>query len=225
MYVVGMSLVKVYKALVKLVSGGILCPSSDVYGRSFLCPFSYFNKSLLHKTSKWSSLVPGPEAKSSSEIMNSTSFTTSYHWERLKEEEKGRIDDEMVGWHHPLNQHDFELAPEVGDGQGSLACCSPWGHKELDITEQVTQTECYKKLSLFSIFPFFVFYSPTLGNFTLAITLPWVCLPMALMSTNQKDKLLPFAIHSTWLPYSLDHSCLLLPFWFTVLPFFDVSTS
>ena len=46
-------------------------------------------------------------------------------------------EDEMVGWHHPLNEHEFEQAPEVGDGQGSLACCSPWGCKELDMTEQL----------------------------------------------------------------------------------------
>ena len=44
-------------------------------------------------------------------------------------------EDEMVGWHHCLNGHEFEQAPRVGDGQGSLACCSPWGHKELDTTE------------------------------------------------------------------------------------------
>ena len=43
--------------------------------------------------------------------------------------------DEMVGWHHQLDGH--ELAPEVGDGQGSLVCCSPWGCKELDTTEQL----------------------------------------------------------------------------------------
>ena len=36
-------------------------------------------------------------------------------------------EDEMVGWHHPLNGHEFEQAPEVGDGQESLGCCSPWG--------------------------------------------------------------------------------------------------
>ena len=50
-------------------------------------------------------------------------------------EEKGTMEDEMVGWHHQLNGHEFESAPEVGDGQGGLACCSPWGHKELDMTE------------------------------------------------------------------------------------------
>ena len=46
-------------------------------------------------------------------------------------------EDEMVGWHHRLNRHEFEQAPGTGDGQGSLACCSPWGHKELDKTEQL----------------------------------------------------------------------------------------
>ena len=43
--------------------------------------------------------------------------------------------DEMVEWHHQLDGHEFEQAPGVGDGQGSLACCSPWGHKESDMTE------------------------------------------------------------------------------------------
>ena len=44
-------------------------------------------------------------------------------------------EDEMVGWHHQLNGHEFEQAPGVGDGQGFLACCRPWGCKELDTTE------------------------------------------------------------------------------------------
>ena len=44
-------------------------------------------------------------------------------------------EDEMVGWHHQLNGREFEQGPRVGDGQGSLACCSPWGRKESDRTE------------------------------------------------------------------------------------------
>ena len=48
-------------------------------------------------------------------------------------------EDEMLGWNHQLDGHEFEQAPGVGDGHGSLACCShkerPWGHKELDMTE------------------------------------------------------------------------------------------
>ena len=50
--------------------------------------------------------------------------------EKLRQEEKGTAEDEMVGWHHCLNGHEFEQALGVGDGQGSQLCCSPWGHKE-----------------------------------------------------------------------------------------------
>ena len=57
--------------------------------------------------------------------------------EEEEREEKGMAEDEMVGWHHRLNGPEFEQAPGVGDRQGSLACCSPWGRKELDITERL----------------------------------------------------------------------------------------
>ena len=53
-------------------------------------------------------------------------------WERLKAGGEGPTEDETVGWHHRLNGHEFEQAPGVGDGQGSLACCSSWGLKELE---------------------------------------------------------------------------------------------
>jgi len=49
----------------------------------------------------------------------------------------GKTEDEMVGWHQRLNGHEFEQAPGDGEGQGSLACCSPRGHKESDMTEQL----------------------------------------------------------------------------------------
>ena len=62
-----------------------------------------------------------------------------------KIEEKGTKEDEMVGWHHRLNGHEFEQASGDGDGQGSLACCSPWGHKQLDMTEQLIWTDKYNK--------------------------------------------------------------------------------
>ena len=48
---------------------------------------------------------------------------------------KGITEDEMVGWHHQLDGHEFEQVPGVDDAQGSLACCSPWGHKESDTTK------------------------------------------------------------------------------------------
>ena len=50
---------------------------------------------------------------------------------------EGTTEDEMVGWHHQLNGHEFAQAPGVGDGQGSLMCCSPWGLKESDMTEHI----------------------------------------------------------------------------------------
>ena len=52
-------------------------------------------------------------------------------------QEKGTIEDAVVGWHHWLYGHEFLPAPGVGDGQGSLVCCSLWGHKESDMTERL----------------------------------------------------------------------------------------
>ena len=67
-------------------------------------------------------------------------------WDRLK----GMTEDEMAGWHHQLNGHEFEQASRVGDGQGRLMCCSPWGHKESVMTEQLNWTE--QKLCSYSGF-------------------------------------------------------------------------
>ena len=58
-----------------------------------------------------------------------------------RQEEKGMIEDEMVGWHHWFNGHEFEQASGDGEGKGSLACCSPWGCKESDTTEQLNWSE------------------------------------------------------------------------------------
>ena len=57
------------------------------------------------------------------------------------QEEKGTTEDEMTRWHHRLNGHEFEWTLGVGDGQGGVACCSSWGCKELDMTEQLDWTE------------------------------------------------------------------------------------
>ena len=65
------------------------------------------------------------------------------HWRQ----EKGTTEDEMVGWHHQLNGHEFEQTLGIGEVHGSLACCSPWGRKESDLTEwlnnnnQITERE------------------------------------------------------------------------------------
>ena len=62
-------------------------------------------------------------------------------------EEKGMTEDEMVGWHHWLDGHEFEQAPGTGNGQGSLVYCSPWGRKESDMTKRLnwTSKKAYSK--------------------------------------------------------------------------------
>ena len=62
-----------------------------------------------------------------------------------RQEEKGTTEDEMAGWHRWLDGHEFGWSPGVGDGQGGLACCGSWGHKDLDMTEWLNWTEliCY----------------------------------------------------------------------------------
>ena len=62
-------------------------------------------------------------------------------WERLKAGGEGGDRGEIVGWHHWLSGHEFEWAPGVGDGWGSLVCCSQWGRKELDTSEQLNWTK------------------------------------------------------------------------------------
>ena len=57
-------------------------------------------------------------------------------------EENGTTEDEMAGWHHRLDGHEFEQTPGVGNGQGGLACRNSWGCKELDTTERLTWTDC-----------------------------------------------------------------------------------
>ena len=57
--------------------------------------------------------------------------------------EKGMTKDEMVGWHHWLDGHEFEQAPRIGEGQGSLTCCSPWGQKESEMTERLHWTDLF----------------------------------------------------------------------------------
>ena len=61
-----------------------------------------------------------------------------YDW---RQEEKGMTEDEMVGWHHWLSGHEFEQALGDDERQGSLACCGPWGCKELDTSKQLNWTE------------------------------------------------------------------------------------
>ena len=72
-------------------------------------------------------------------------WTTELNWtdtgKDWRQKDKGMTEDEMVGWYHWLNRHEFEQALGVGDGQGSLECCSPWGDKESNTTERLNWTE------------------------------------------------------------------------------------
>ena len=76
------------------------------------------------------------------------------------QEEKGKTEDEMVGWYHWLNGHGFGWTPGVGDGQGGLACCSSWGCKELDMTERLNWTE----YSFAYMYHIFCIHSPVDGH-------------------------------------------------------------
>ena len=69
-------------------------------------------------------------------IWKDTDAGKDWRWE-----EKGKTEDEMVGWHHWLDGHELEQAPGVGNGQWSLVCCSPWDCKESHMTEQLNRTD------------------------------------------------------------------------------------
>ena len=78
----------------------------------------------------------------------------------------------MVGWHHRLDEHESEQAPGVGDGQGSLVCCGPWDIKELDMTEQVNNSNTVKgfdivnetEADVFLEFPSYLYDPVNVGN-------------------------------------------------------------
>ena len=83
----------------------------------------------------WNSIIWPPNVK------NWLILKYSSAGKNWRQEEKAISEDEMVRWRHWFSGHEFEQAPGVGDGQGSLACCSPWGHKESDMTEWLIWTE------------------------------------------------------------------------------------
>ena len=88
------------------------------------------NQSILKEISPDYSLQ-GPDAKS---WLIGKDPDAGKDW---RQEEKGMTEDKVVGWHHQLDGHEFEQAPGVGEGQGSLVSCSPWGHKESVRTERL----------------------------------------------------------------------------------------
>ena len=86
----------------------------------------------------WSSNTWPPDAKSQ---LIRKDLNAGKVW---RQEEKRIIEDKRVGWHHQLNGHKFEQAPGDGEGQGSLAFCSPWDCKELDMTEWLNNNKYIK---------------------------------------------------------------------------------
>ena len=99
----------------------------------------------------WSSNTLAPDAKN---WLTGKDPDVGKDWRQ----EKGTTEDKMVECYHQLNGHEFEQAPGVGDGQGSLECCSPWGRKESDMTEwlkwtNITDLNIFKTLFQYSWFP------------------------------------------------------------------------
>ena len=76
-------------------------------------------------------------------------------------QEKGTTEEETVGWHHRLDGHGFGWTPGVGDGQGGLACCDSWSHKELDKTEQLNWTEVMDRMFVFLLKSIYLHPSPS----------------------------------------------------------------
>ena len=123
-----------------------------------VCPLMEKDKRLM-EASWWERLTEG-EAGSCSETYSETPILWPpdvKNWLIWKQpdagkdwrwEEKGMrmTEDEIVGWHHRLNGHEFEWAPGVSDGQRGLVCCSPWGHKESDMTEWLNWIELKKEI-------------------------------------------------------------------------------
>ena len=69
-----------------------------------------------------------------------------------RQKEKGTTEDEMSGWHHRLDAHEFGWTLGVGDGQGGLVCCSSWGRKDLDTTERLNRTELVEPDAIMLVF-------------------------------------------------------------------------
>ena len=87
-----------------------------------------------HRAGPWNTLLWPPNGKN---WLTRKDPDAGKDW---RQKEKGTMEDEVVGWHHQLDGHEFDQAPGVGDGQGSLACCSPWGCKESGMTKWLNWT-------------------------------------------------------------------------------------
>ena len=109
---------------------------------------------------------------------------------KIEGRRRGGKQDEMVGWHHRLNGHGFGWTLGVGDGQEGLACCSPWGCKESDMTERLNCTELYSPWN-----------SPGQNTGKGSILPPGVgSLPQGIFSTQGSN---PGLLHGRWILYQL----------------------
>ena len=132
-----------------------------------------------------------------------------------RQEEKGKTENEIVGWHHWLNGHEFEQAPGVGDGQGSLVCCSPWVTKSWtwlsDWTEgyNIQHGKCNyhwcmlkrKGKSLPCVWVFVAQWTYTVHGILQARTLEWVAIPFSRRSSQPGDW--TQISHCRWILYRL----------------------
>ena len=92
------------------------------------------------------------------------------HW---GQEEKGMTEDEMAGWHHRLDAHEFRWTPGVGDAQGGLACCNSWSCKESDMTERLNWTELKSYWNFICWFVLLIYVVPLSFVYFLCMHLLW----------------------------------------------------
>ena len=144
-----------------------------------------------------------------------------------RQEEKGMTEDEMVGWHHWLNGHEFEQALGVGDGQGSMTCCGSWDHKELDTTERLSWTERWNWIDFF--FYIYIYLHAVISSLFLLVswrlitlqycsglclTLTWISLGYTCIPHPDPSSHLPLHLIPLGLPSAPGLStCLMHPTW------------
>ena len=92
-----------------------------------------------------------------------------------RQEEKGMTEDEMVGWNHWLNGHEFKQTPGDSAGQGSLECCSPWGCKESDTTEQLNNNNSILQIRKFMLWKLKGHHALSPRNWECGCSLCWKC--------------------------------------------------
>ena len=111
-----------------------------------------------------------------------------------RQEEKEMPEEEIVGWHHQLDGHEFGWTPVIGDGQGDLACCDSWGHKESDMTERLNWTEL---MSIESVMP---------SNHLYRKLMVMICIPQRMGARGQK--LRPQSLcRKAWITLQLSAYC------------------